>query len=214
MKTLIISDTHLTHKFDQKKFNYLKQLFQQYDKIIFNGDFWDVHMTTFDKFINSKWKELFPIMKEKNTVYIYGNHDEQGDNDERVNLFSTEQSYAYRLKVGKKVLYITHGQKVVEHINFVHRLVDKHDILKPPVRLVLNILVAILGKKYFGIYRAMNEDMKTWAKKNLADNEILVCGHSHLNEVDIKNKFIDLGCNRHGMMQYMVVEGDKFGMVF
>ncbi len=41
MRILVISDTHLTHKFDQRKFEYLLSIISQADKVIINGDFWD-----------------------------------------------------------------------------------------------------------------------------------------------------------------------------
>lgn len=207
MKTLIISDTHLTHRFNQDTFDILKTLFTKADRVVLNGDFWDSHLTTFDKFVNSKWKELFPILKAKKTIYIYGNHDEEEVCDERVNLFSVEQGYSYTLKTPKEKFYLTHGQEVVPHINLVHKIVDRFPILRPPARLILNSIIAVVGKRYFRLYKKMNEDMKAWAKSNLKE-EILICGHSHLVESDVINKFINLGSNRHGYFQYMLLNKD------
>ena len=45
MKTLIISDTHLYHVFDKRKFFLLKKLFSSVDQVILNGDFWDGYRT-------------------------------------------------------------------------------------------------------------------------------------------------------------------------
>ena len=39
MKILVISDLHLTTRFDQKKCEFLEKLISRADKVIINGDF-------------------------------------------------------------------------------------------------------------------------------------------------------------------------------
>lgn len=71
MKTLIFSDTHLTKKFDLKKFLFLKRIIESADQVIINGDFWDSWFSDFNGFLKSGWKDLFHSLKEKETIYIY-----------------------------------------------------------------------------------------------------------------------------------------------
>jgi len=68
MKILIFSDTHLTSKFDQEKFDFLKKIVNSSDRVIINGDFWDSWFTNFDDFVKSRWNKLFPLLKKKNTM--------------------------------------------------------------------------------------------------------------------------------------------------
>lgn len=210
MKTLIISDTHFTKKFYQKRFNKLVELINSVDKVIINGDFWDSDHITFDQFVNSKWKNLFPLLKSKNTVYIFGNHDEKDLTDDRVNLFSKEQSYDYKLEINDgKVLYITHGHRVVGYINFIHKIVHKSRLLSRFTGIFINTLIQFSNGKYLKAYKKMNNDMASWAKNNLKPNEILVCGHSHLNQFTPEKQFIDLGHSSLGFFEYIIIDQGK-----
>ena len=70
MKILLFSDSHLRIRFEQKKFNFLKRIIYEADKVIILGDFWEGSLETFDRFVNSDWKNLFPLLKEKHTVMM------------------------------------------------------------------------------------------------------------------------------------------------
>lgn len=112
MKTVIFSDTHLTEQFDPKLCLILEKIIAEADRVIINGDFWDGYLTDFNSFVNSEWQRLFPVLKEKQAVYIYGNHDEKWMSDDRVNLFSVLQGYEYTFYSGQKKLKVFHGQKL------------------------------------------------------------------------------------------------------
>src|SRR3990167_5228492 len=87
MKVLVFSDSHLDHNFEPKKLSYLKKLVRSVDQVIINGDFWEGYSITFDQFLSSKWNELFPLLKAKKAVYIFGNHDKKVLADKRMRLF-------------------------------------------------------------------------------------------------------------------------------
>ena len=72
MKTLVLSDTHLTDRFDERKFNFLRAIILPSDQVIINGDFWDSWFTDFDGFVSSKWSGLFLLLLKKNTIYLNG----------------------------------------------------------------------------------------------------------------------------------------------
>ena len=92
MKYLVFSDTHLTPKFDHRKFSVLKEAIDQADRAVICGDFWEGFGNSFDDFVSSKWSEtLFPLLKKKKTVYLYGNHDKKEYANDRVSLFSVKQ---------------------------------------------------------------------------------------------------------------------------
>ncbi|KUK82735.1 MAG: Metallo-dependent phosphatase, partial [Microgenomates bacterium 39_6] len=87
MKTLIFSDTHLTDRLDPKKMAFLKKIINKADQVIINGDFWDGAFISFDQFLSSPWQELFSLLKKKQTIYIYGNHDKKERCGKGVSLF-------------------------------------------------------------------------------------------------------------------------------
>ena len=99
MNILVFSDTHLYLPFDGKKFNFLKKIISDSDQVIINGDFFDDYMISFDEFIKSPWNQLFPLLKKKKAIYIFGNHDQEKFSDKRLNLFSDVQVTSYKLQV-------------------------------------------------------------------------------------------------------------------
>lgn len=206
MKTLIISDTHLTKRFNQKKFAKLSELINSVDQVIVNGDLWDEDFMTFNDFINSKWSQLFPLLKSKKAIYIFGNHDEEEFTDERVSLFSDTQTYVNRLDLKDgKILYITHGHQQVGKFNFIHKFVDRYRLLSRLTSYPINFLILIFKERYLRLYQKMNDEMTAWAQANLKPNEILVCGHSHLNQFTPEKQFIDLGHSSLGFFEYLIV---------
>lgn len=112
MTIIIISDTHLTNEFDQKRFDFLKKIILESDQVIINGDFWDGYFVEFKNFIESSWRELFPFLKAKRTVYIFGNHDRREWADEHVNLYSVEQKEKHELRLNERIFHIEHGNKI------------------------------------------------------------------------------------------------------
>lgn len=211
MKTLIFSDTHLTNKFEPKKFNYLQKLINSVDKVIINGDFWDGLSTKFDDFINSDWQQLFPILKAKNTVYIYGNHDFKYMSDERVSLFSVKQVEEYVYYTNPKKLIIRHGH---QHTPSIQNKIKNQNVLK-----LLNdvyefaelFIFKLFGRTIFryGLYRSFTNSIHRYAKRYIKDGQVLVCGHSHNAVFKPQKKYINSGFIRHGLAQYLIIENKK-----
>lgn len=205
MKTLIISDTHLTHKFDEKKFLFLKNLFSQYDNIILNGDFWDGYSTTFDQFISSKWSGLFSLLKNKGAIYLFGNHDKKIFNDERMSLFSTVQKDFHLLTINTLSYHIEHGQalypsfddlfslsrKVLLYVNFITHLIE-------------NTLMKI-GSPQNTLLKRANRSIKNKLKTKKFPHWYL-CGHTHVAEFDLKNKFVNSGYIQYGKATYLIID--------
>lgn len=208
MRTIIFSDTHLTHIFDQSKFNFLTSIISTADKIIINGDFWDYYLSDWGKFITSKWTDLFKLLKSKDTIYIYGNHDKKYHSDSRVNLFSKYQTYNFELRLKNKKLEIQHGHLISPSLESTYSWLNN----KPSLQ--LGYRLEYLGIKLFGksflqhTYKDINMPMKTFAKRNYQPNTILVCGHSHCAEFNVKENFINTGFIRYGFGQYLMIDGN------
>lgn len=214
MKTIILSDTHLTDKFEPRKFAYLKGIILSADRVIVNGDFWDSFLVNFDKFINSQWQELFPLLLSRKAVYIYGNHDKKNTADRRVSLFSIDQVDFFRFNLGRLILHIEHGQKVAPAGDEkIPEIMKNSTIVTPYIFIREQIPLYLFGKNSLRQYKYQNKKMKKWANKNLTKNEILVCGHSHLSEFNLASQYINTGFIRHGFGQYLKIEGEKLDLV-
>lgn len=212
MKTIIFSDTHLTHIFDEKRYKYLRDIISTADQVIINGDFWDYYQTTFNLFIDSKWNHLFPLLKRKNTIYLYGNHDDISLCNDKVKLFSTKQNRKTHLKVGDKKLIVTHGDIFAPGPDIFREeqpyLVEKGSQLFTSFEKVGR---AMLGE-YFAFGRVTNVKTKQYASRFLDDDEILVCGHSHNWEFAPEHNYINLGIIDFGVGQYLEIKDDKMEM--
>lgn len=203
MKILIFSDSHLTDRFEEKKFNFLKKIIGESDRVIINGDFWDGYLTTFNRFIASEWNKLFPLLKTKKTIYIYGNHDRESYIDRNASLFSDLQTYSYRLQLNGTSFLFEHG----------HRLFPTIDE-KLPRRLnkvttkIVGYILGNISLLQFVLKRA-NNTIKRKIKEELRKNEIYVCGHSHFAEFDLKNQFINIGSIEDGLAKYLLIDEGK-----
>lgn len=215
MKILLFSDTHLTKSFEENKFIFLKKIIAQADRVIILGDFWEGSLTTFDEFVKSDWVKLFPLLKEKHTVYIYGNHDRKELSDERVSLFSDMQTDKYKLDINGRTFVLEHGDSFFrKHITyyltyggplkafFMSKLFITWQFL-----ILENFLTKVFGTTFLK-KRSLrfNRYIKKGMIKEFKKGEILICGHTHAAEIDLDNNFINTGIVRHGLGQYVLID--------
>jgi predicted phosphodiesterase len=212
MNILIFSDTHLYLPFDQKKFDFLKKIISESDRVIINGDFFDEYMISFDDFVKSKWNELFPLLKSKKTVYIFGNHDQQKFSDKRLSLFSDLQVPYYNLPTTQYNLVFTHGHQFRKTADIsIKNYIEK---IMPLVTLVMKIahhfrqmMANIFGRKFLEYrFAYRNVATKTKAIKTLKKNEFIIIGHNHWGEIDEKNHFACDGSILYGFAQYLIID--------
>ena len=209
MKFLVLSDLHLTQKFNKKKYLLLKELFNQYENIVINGDFYDGYLTTFDKFVKSQWSKLFPLLKSKNVIYIYGNHDVPEYVDNRVLLFSSGQQKSCKLKVGNNSYYIDHGHDKVPistdnpKIRYV-----KMFLTEKIYDFFVNFMVNIFKEDYFIIAKLGNKFIKKWQKRNVNKDEIYISAHSHFQEADSANNYYNSGVFNYHLAQFLVIDDE------
>lgn len=209
MNTLIFSDTHLGPVFEEKKFNFLKNKIIEADQVIINGDFWEGYLFSFDQFLTSPWSLLFPYLKDKNTVYIYGNHDKKIQSSEKTNLFSSIQTSQYTQRLNGHKLIIEHGN------NYVHGEKNNNQVLtlrKEFIQRIMDRVERLImrngGKKMMhSLVGHMNAVIKRKIVDGIGKDEILVCGHTHVAEFDLPRKFINSGIVRHGLAQYLEIVG-------
>jgi predicted phosphodiesterase len=211
MKILVFSDTHLYLPFDQKKFDFLKKIISESDQVIINGDFFDDYMINFTDFINSPWKQLFSFLKNKQAVYIFGNHDQQKISDKRNNLFSIKQTYEYKTKINNITFIFTHGQQFRKTADLSIKNIAN---LMPVVNLVMNIahfirqmMVNIFGRNFLSLrFAYRNVATKEKAVKTIKNNEFIIVGHNHWAEVDEEKSFACNGAILYGFAQYLIID--------
>lgn len=213
MKTIVISDLHLTKRFDEDKFNCLYEIFNNCDRIVLNGDFWSYYSTTFGDFLNSSWRKLFPILIRKKAFYVYGNHDESKWSDSRADNFSLKQEYSYVLKTKKSTYHIHHGHKLlpyrfVQNESYIHliRLTHFDEIVRYPFESI--------GERHFGISgrfgKKLNNRIKAHSRKKFDNTNYLVVGHTHSQEVSEDDYFISTGFVEFGVAQYLEITDNAF----
>lgn len=214
MKVVVFGDTHLTKYFNKRKFNAIVNAIEGADKVIINGDFWDHNFITFDDFVNSRWKVLFPILLSKKSIYIHGNHDKKEYCDERVSLFSVNQVDSLRIALGNYNFHIEHGHRIDPH------LMDKNPWLANKftagIGLLFHVLeVLLLGRRFFSHGRVIdrNKKLKMWASENLLKNEILICSHTHVPEIDLSSRFVATGAMFLGYAHCVSLEDNKISIL-
>ncbi len=206
-KLVIFSDTHLSDRFDQAQFEFIQGAIATADQVIINGDFWDHYEASFERFINSPWQQLFPLLKQKKTIYIHGNHDEVELVDERVNLFSNQQVSSCVVKAGHCVLKIKHGHQAVPSWDVKYPWLFKNRLMLRWGNILQRVGVKIWGEGFLRvIFTYWNWIAKKQARQ-LQAHEVLVCGHTHLAELNLAQHYINTGVIRWGLGQYLVVDG-------
>jgi len=208
---LIFSDTHFTKKVDKKRLEYLKKLISSVDRVIIDGDLWDGLFITFDDFINSGWNELFPLLKQKKAIYIYGNHDKKEFSDDRVNMFSSTQCLNYKLNINGNDYYFSHGDDLEPSFTKITNVVSPYvpKFVFQVHYYIERFLTKMFGYKYTTlVHRRFNLELKESSKERLKKNAIYVCGHTHHVEDDWANSFINLGYFDFGVANYLLIDNN------
>jgi predicted phosphodiesterase len=205
----VFSDTHLTHRwFNPKKYHRLANIIKGSDQIIINGDFWDGLRCSFEQFIQSHWRQLFPMLKSKNAVYIYGNHDLKEWCDERTNLFSVHQAEAFDFTIGTLDLHLEHGHRIAPD-----PITKNPNLLNIPLIGYFDYLFTELIPTIFFGQRWINYKgrtatllMREHAKEFAAEGRWLLCGHSHVAQLDPNIKYANSGFIGLGRLQYIRID--------
>ena len=205
MKILVLSDTHLTPRFEQKKFEFLGNIIQKSDSVIINGDFWDAYLSSFEHFIDSPWKKLFPLLKKKNSIYIYGNHDAESFSDKKYLMhFSSKQLHSYSLNIEGYKYEIEHGHRLLRNGLKNPKIITKTTRLKIKIIDAVEYSVSNSSYKIFNrTLSVLNKGIKKKLSKFVKPNVRYIFGHTHAQELDLENQFINTGFSKHGFAEYM-----------
>lgn len=209
MHILVISDTHLCANFEYSKYLLLEKLIQQADRVILNGDFWEGYAVYFDQFMNSPWKTLFPLLKRKRAIYIYGNHDKKSFCDIRVDDFSDQNLLRYELNLGERHLIFEHGNRVAFKIDDKLHIVRPNTLVFRLLDFFQKVFIQILGLKGFWLlFGHLNQEAKDAMKEELKNDPsgVYVFGHTHCQEIDLQAKIANSGIFKYGFAQYLTID--------
>ncbi len=211
MKILVFSDTHLTDKFDSELFDYIAELVESADQVVINGDFWDGYLTTFDAFCNSQWSNLFPLLKRKQTTYVFGNHDKQEFMDERYNLFSNIQTIKHVFSSGKKNIIIEHGHMIVPAYD-ARLFFRNNKLVRPFYRAGVHFIEkndAIRKLQHQSEFDQGLIKLDKFVKevqKNFVKNNYYIFGHTHVHKIVPEFNVINIGVLQKKRRHHLVIE--------
>lgn len=209
MRILVFSDTHFTDHFDQARFEAISSLLISVDQVIINGDFWDGYSVSFDKFVNSEWKKLFPLLKEKKCIYIYGNHDDIKMSDERRDLFADKVCEKYTCSLGGKDFVFLHGQQYAKTIDMRFRFLVS-PFTNGLVNTYFSIGTKLFKEKFWKRKQPQNRRMYEGMSKDYKG--IFFTGHSHYMQ-KIGDNFYNSGLINYGLLQYLIIDDGEVQMV-
>lgn len=213
MKYLIFSDSHITEKFDEPKFNFIKEMIKTADKVVISGDFYDGILTEIDKVLNSKWKILCKLLKKKRAIFIPGNHDPLTQSGLEQN-FCDKITDRYEFKSGGKKFIIEHGHKATPGTTILERFVPKR--IKRSLIKTSMLLERFIARKfkwnslYFYFFRyVQHKQILKYKHTIMKKNDTLILGHIHLPYSHKNLEYINSGCIMNGLGSYVTVENGK-----
>lgn len=217
MQRLIISDTHLTAKFNPRLYRFLTKIIEPVDQVIINGDFWDGYFIDFNQFINSQWQQLFGLLKTKHTIYLAGNHDPLNLLSQQANLFSDQQleQYSFHTPAGK--FLVKHGHQLFPNEIDANSLVLRHRALRlflKAFRYYENFQTRAIGYSLFDIARIwINRHYLKLAKAQLAGQaDYIILGHSHLPRKKNHQQFFNSGTFISGRYGYLLIDDQQVSL--
>lgn len=211
MNILVISDLHLDAHFEPKRFQRLSELIQNSKEVIICGDFWEGHGMDFDNFLKTPWTALFPLLKSKNAVYVFGNHDRRDRSDDRIYQFCDTAAEQYQAKIGDVHYIFEHGNRLSPKIDAVLGIRKANPVYFAISEWIQLAFVKLFGIKGFWImFYGQNEKIKkaSAAEFGHLGNYMYVCGHTDCAEIDRANHFANSGLCKYGYIQYLTIEED------
>jgi len=206
---LVLSDLHLTKRFEKGKEAYLTNLIKKYKNIILNGDFYEAMIYSKQDLVKSGYGKLFKLLKSKNTYYLPGNHDPIEYSKAVAESVSNNIADFVKLNIGGFKYHIEHGH-----------LLCRHEKKPNPFKFKIKYYLFHPIQKYLPVSTFTVGSL--WNRKVLKnrhlhpqvkDDEILVCGHTHVKVFDLKKKYVDLGRTQFGSGNYAVIDEKGIRMV-
>jgi predicted phosphodiesterase len=206
---LVLSDTHLNKNFEQAKLDKLVTLIQGARHVIINGDFWEGFEMTFDEFMRTKWVDLFPYLKSKHAVYIFGNHDKCKFSDQRIDQFCDRSTEQYIEQINTIRFIFEHGHRYAHKLDGMFGVERPHRIEQALVESIQMIAIKLFGTRAMWFaFKGLNQEIKRKAKEEFGKlgPYRLISGHTHCAEVDTARNFANTGFSKYGYLQYLTID--------
>jgi len=206
MKILVFSDTHLS-KFDSKKYEFLKKIILDSDRVIINGDFIDDWLISGEAFLNSKWKSLFPLLLAKKTIYVRGNH-ERAITHKVADHFSIKFCDNHEEYINGQKFLFEHGDKILKKHQSLFLRVNNERFTK--IRPLLKLLL-FFRSSFNTLFPRFSKKCPNSKKNNILKNYhnnrdfFLITGDTHNTELDIETKFANTGAIMNGYASYILI---------
>lgn len=206
MTTLLFSDTHFTPEFSPQLCKLIISLVAKADRVVIHGDFWDAYLTNFEDFLDSPWKVMFPLLKKKHTVYVYGNHDLPQYADKRVGWFSEVTTNQYLMEFSQYKATIMHGHTLLPAFDGRHpwasRVLGNFYFLLVFLHRANLFFLSVLYRSYIARQNlAINTALWRYAEQ-LPPSHVLIAGHSHIQTASPSQKYYNTGATDVGTFQY------------
>lgn len=208
MKTLVIADLHLRNAFDQRLFDFLKNLISDAQQVIINGDLIEGDLAYWQDIFSGKWSKLWELFSKKKSIYILGNHDSDIEIDElkKLNIFS---------EIGTSYNFIHQDMKV--HVEHGHRFTNESPLrslprsLLKPVAYVNRIKDSILDQiwPYKGKNKIDYKQLKNAEIETNPEADIFILSHTHQQYADEDEKIYNTGSIRFGFASWITIEDGK-----
>jgi len=217
-KILIFSDCHHTDKFDQNRFLKFEKIIKSADVVVINGDFWADSHISFEHFVNSSWNKLFPLLKQKETYYIFGNHDMPLHADERIYNFCTKAAFRLKIQTGKLTLHIEHGHLLSSPLikwmykTFEHSPRLLHFVVFP-ISIFEDFASFLLTRFNIRVFQSVNNNYKRKRLSVSTKDEYFIMGHTHTPELDLTNRYVNTGFTHGKMFSYVEVYENKIKLL-
>ena len=182
MKKLIISDLHIGDLRTEKNLPKVAELIRKkkYDTLILNGDIVDLWLESDEEKLrnNCVIKAINNVSKEKEVIWVKGNHDD--DLDKIIHILpKVTVLNSFLVTEKKKVILITHGHQVYP---FGNKGLHTKLLYKFIVWFSLHFKIDLqkLGQKnYFYKKYVKNKRIKLLERQDLDFNSV-ICGHTHM----------------------------------
>lgn len=217
MKLIVISDTHLDRHFDKRKYEFLKNILTECDRVIINGDFVDEWFTSYEEFIASEWKQLFPLLIDKQAIYLTGNHDYM-QNKNAVGTFCVKQAISHEEEINGQLFHFEHGNLILDSMPKSRSYSIYTKVLEKKSSVVFYIIHGIERIMYFISPKSLRKSKFSHVRNLfIADHNKtsgwLVVGDTHYAEVIPDKLFANSGCIVGGFGSYLVIENGKIDLV-
>lgn len=213
VKSLFISDLHLSTSFDPKTYRYLFALVKKYQNVYILGDLFEGYKNNPSDVTNSEWGPFFDLLKTKKTYMFLGNHDNCSIQDLKdLNIFKGVYNQ-FNLKIGTKNYYLCHGHTYYPSLDMQFKC-SLFPIWVTKILLKINGFEKTAKKgalrfrqqKDFNSYSQVDLKLLRRFKSNKNNNQILLCGHTHNPKFDLKNNYINTGFINYGFASYFVID--------